>query len=287
MKENASATKSLRETASRLLSEEKVAAVIGYARRNGADMAVPVFVRRPEDAEQLVFDDGCFGNLAVYLAKSEVRALGKLGIVVKGCDLRTVNVLLREHVVDRDDVYLIGVRCAGVDDSGATRCAACESHDPDGCDVVVGDPVDQPKVNAEDRYKDAAEMETRSPEERWEFWRRELDRCIRCYACRQACPLCYCKRCIVEKTAPQWVESSPHLRGNIAWHVARALHVTGRCVGCGQCERVCPVGIPLNAVNQKMAKIVDEWFGFRSGQSPDEQGPFSTFSEDDPEIEIL
>jgi len=67
----------------------------------------------------------------------------------------------------------------------------------------------------------------------------------------------------------------------------RALHLTGRCVGCGECERVCPVGIPLSIVNAKMAELVDEWFHFRSGLSSEERAPFTVWSPDDPETEIL
>jgi ferredoxin len=91
----------------------------------------------------------------------------------------------------------------------------------------------------------------------------------------------------VEKSIPQWVETSPHLRGNLAWNAARAFHLTGRCVGCGECERVCPMNIPLGALNQKMARHVEEQYGFRSGQSPEEVAPFTSFELDDPEEGIL
>ncbi len=54
-----------------------------------------------------------------------------------------------------------------------------------------------------------AEFEALSAEERWNFWEKEFEKCIKCYACRQACPLCYCEQCIVEKSMPQWIDSSP------------------------------------------------------------------------------
>jgi ferredoxin len=283
----ATAVESLRQAAVQALEEGKVGVVIGYGQDEDSEFATPLFVREPQDAERLVFDSTCFGNLAVYLSRSEIRAMGKTGLVVKGCDLRAVNVLLRENVIERDDVLLMGVCCGGVGDPALDKCAVCEVRNPEGCDVVVGEAVDQPAVEAGQRYAVAADIESKSLEERWEFWQKHFEKCIRCYACRQACPLCYCKRCIVEKTAPHWVESSPHLRGNLAWHLVRAFHLAGRCVGCGECERMCPVDIPLSAMNQKMAKLAEDWFEFRSGFSPDEQAPFTTWSADDPEKEIL
>ncbi|MHC4677829.1 MAG: 4Fe-4S binding protein [Planctomycetota bacterium] len=167
------------------------------------------------------------------------------------------------------------------------KCSICDQRNPQGCDIVVGDPVKQPEINAELKYKDAADVDAKSLEERWEYWGGQLSKCIRCYACRNVCPLCYCKRCITEKTIPQWIETSAHLRGNVAWNVARAFHLTGRCVGCGECERACPMDIPLGAINQKMAQLMDEWFDFQSGSSSEQKAPFTTFNVDDPETGIL
>ena len=114
MNANASTTETLGQAAARLLAEGDVQVVIGYSRPDGAPSAGTAFVRKAEETERLVFDNQCLANLAVYLSKDEVRELGKAAVVVKGCDLRAVNVLLRESVIKRDDVVLIGVRCQQV-----------------------------------------------------------------------------------------------------------------------------------------------------------------------------
>ena len=287
MSPEASTAQSLAQTAAEMLSQGQVALVIGYAPTEGKRLSPPVFVTTPEEAQRLGFDSRCFGNLSVYLWSPQVRQMGKTAVVVKGCDVRAVNVLLRENVIKREDIVLIGVRCGGVGDLPAHKCTVCDCRDPQGCDVVIGDAVDQPDGAAEGRYSAAEALEEKSLDERREFWQGQLDKCIRCYACRQVCPLCYCKRCIVEKSTPQWVETSAHPRGNLSWNVVRAFHLAGRCVGCGECERVCPMNIPLGAINQKMAKLMEDEYDFRSGMSPEEKAPFTTFSTDDTDEGIL
>ena len=237
-----------------------------------------VFVREPDKVNQLELNDRCFRNLAVYMNKPEVTRQGKVAIVVKGCDRRAMNVLMRESRFAREDVYIIGVRCDGVGDPRLPKCAFCSVHNPEDCDVVLGE---EERVAVEDgEFKDVDEFEQLPLSERWNFWSEKLNDCIRCYACRQVCPMCYCKRCVVEKNIPQWVETSAHLRGNLSWNAVRAFHLAGRCIGCGECERVCPMDIPIGLLNQKVAKLVEEQFKFTSGMSADEKGPFSVFDLD-------
>jgi ferredoxin len=118
-------------------------------------------------------------------------------------------------------------------------------------------------------------------EERSAFWTEQFSKCVRCYACRQVCPLCVCERCVAEKSRPQWIEASPHARGNLSWNITRALHLAGRCVDCGECERFCPVGIPLSLVNRKLQQIVAERYDYTVSDDPENAAPIGDYRLDD------
>jgi len=138
------------------------------------------------------------------------------------------------------------------------------------------------ELSAEDRpILDRLAKMTR--EERWDFWQRELSRCVKCYACRQVCPLCYCKRCIVDKNRPTALDTSATLKGNFAWQITRAFHQAGRCVGCGECARVCPAGIDLHLLNQSLARAARESFHYEAGMDPETNPIIGSYSQDDKE----
>ena len=280
----------LRELARTLLAEGRVGLVIGW--EEGPRGARPAFITRAGDAGRLIFDARCTHDLAAYLSprRSNLAALGKKAVVVKPCDAKAVAGLIRETQLKRDDVVLIGVRCGGVladptrpaevsPETVAPRCAECQSHEPKLADHVVGAPAAAPPVSALPDL--LASLEAMAPAERWAFWQSELSRCVRCHACREVCPLCFCERCVADKTQPQWIESSAHGRGNFAWHLTRAIHLAGRCVGCGECERACPAAIPLGLLNKKVAHVMAERFNYVATDDPAVPCPIGTFRQDD------
>ncbi len=242
------AAATLRETAARLLTSGEVNVVIG----NGA--AGPVFITRPEDAARLEGDGGAAPNLAVYLKRKEVRALGKPAVAVDAAGQRALVVLEQEAQIRREEVVAI--------------------------------PVAAPAPAPADRYAELDALMERPPGERLAFWTAEFDRCLKCYACRQACPLCYCERCITDKNRPQAIDTSPHRKGNFAWHIARAMHLAGRCVGCGACERACPAAIPFGFLNLALAHAAETQFGYRAGTDPAAEPPIGRFAIDDKEAFI-
>lgn len=286
--------RNLRSLAASLLGEGRVATFLGYGEAALPGRAVPLFASDLAEASALVWNDQCFSNLAVYLAGPN-RIPGKVAVVLKACDARAVTGLLQEGQLRREDLVLVGVRCPGVrDENGrlALKCHACDGEVAAGCDFTVSAEGAEtgavrsaaPREPAPDpRDAQIAFLEGLPPARRWAFWREQFDRCLRCYACRAVCPLCYCGTCISEQHRPQWIPASIGPRGNAVWNAVRAYHLAGRCAGCDECARACPARLRLDLLNRRLALEVERRFGYRAGEDPGAAPPLAAFRPEDPQ----
>lgn len=274
-------TEEIRTTAAGLLREKRVDVIIGYGNGSAPNRPKPVFITRPEDVDKLIWNRFCFYNLTLYIAKHEIRRLGRMAVVVKGCDAKTLVVLEKEYQINRPDIVVIGIACKGIGEPLEDKCNHCDVHTPGVYDILIGEKIDNKKTSFEERYADVIKISKMNPEDRWNFWQKHLSRCIKCYACSKICPLCYCSRCIVEKNQPQWIDTSAHPRGNLAWNITRAFHLAGRCIGCGECHRACPMGIPLNLINKEMAMEIEKNFNYRPGYGINDELAIAIYREDD------
>ncbi len=294
----------LRNEARALLEQGRVDYIIGYETGSLNFATTPLITRDKEDVDRLVINHFITNNLSVFLSETN----GKVGIVAKGCDSRSIVSLIQDKQVARENIFIIGVPCAGVIDlskvekltgkdrdelddiawqgdkvavtSGGSKkdlpakevlmddCLSCEMPAPKEYDLLL-DEVGPLVCDKELSRSQIKELEELPPEKRWQFWKKEFSRCIRCYACRQVCPACFCERCFVEESEPQWISPLPKWQDNLIFQVTRMIHVAGRCTDCGECQRACPVNIPLRSMNQKMAEIVDELFQYKSGMDKD------------------
>ena len=279
-----SETEQIRSKAKELLDSKKVDCIIGYERATDGKNARPMFAYNVKDADRLIFDQTCRHNLVRYLLNRKDKVTG---IVVKPCDSRAINLLINEHQIARDKVVIIGVVCPGLvktdwnkaGDKLRDACQLCQQRTPVVYDVLIGEPrkVEPPS----DAYPDVATMEGKSVEEKRAFWEKEFSRCIRCYACRQACPGCYCSECFVDRLDPLWVGIRIAPGENEMWNTMRAFHLGGRCISCYACELVCPVNIPLSLLNRKLEKETMKLFKFQPGLDPETPQPLATFQKDE------
>jgi len=183
------------------------------------------------------------------------------GIVAGPAESAALLVLAAEHQVDpaRIIVYSVNVPATPAASSVATPAAdpAAGSPPPESTLLasIAAARNQAPVPLVPDLSRPAAERRA--------FWNAAFDRCVRCYACREACPLCSCVQCVADKTRPRWIDSSATPDGNWLWNVTRAFHLAGRCIECGACTEACPVGIPLSALSIHLNRVIEQSFGSR------------------------
>ncbi len=267
-----------------LLQSGQVSCFIGYE-EGTRGRARPAFIYDPQDTDRLVWDERCTHNLVVYLHQfsrplKQKEEPPRVGILVKPCDSRSLNVLFHEHRATRERTYVIGLTCEGVRIDGQLqgRCQRCSERVPLVYDLFTGD---VPKAIGREDYADVIALEDLPPTGKLAFWRNEFDRCIRCYACRQACPACYCFECVAEQLDPPWTSIAIEPPQKMFFHVMRAYHLAGRCSGCNACEEACPIGIPLSLLNRMIAREVETLFDYRTGQDATVPPPLATFRKDE------
>lgn len=260
---------SLKDIAVKLLTDGTATLVIGYEQGNGKMR--PLFCRNADDCGKLVLDDSCKNNLAVYLTKSELVGGEKVAVTATLPVLRSIVQLAMENQLGNGVTVII--KDGG--DGEYTVLSSLEDMEK----VLAEHPLDISGKEAELR----ARLKAMSREERWQFWINEMSRCIKCYACRAACPLCYCTRCIVDNNCPQWIQPWASPLSSMEWQISRVMHMAGRCVSCGACKDACPMGIPIHLLTLSLAEEVQDEFGVAPGSLMDHGNVLSTFNAGDKE----
>jgi ferredoxin len=303
----------IREIAKRILEEKTVDLIIGFKKGTLPMTTGPVLIKDAQNSDQLYWDSYCFINLANYLPKRE----GKIGIIAKGCDSRNIAVHIVENQIKREQLYIIGVPCKGMVDRRKIihflggkevseinesdediivkgegfehsmkkgdylqdNCIECMHRNPVVYDAIVGDLVEERKDP--DPYDDVRDIEAMGSEEKWAMFSDLIKDCTRCYACRNACPLCYCPTCFVDESDPQWVGKSIDPTDTMTFHILRAYHCAGRCTDCGACEQACPVDIKIRSFTRKLNKDTLDLYNHEAGLSIEERPPLDTYRPDD------
>jgi ferredoxin len=207
----------------------------------------------------------------------------KIAIAVKAADSRAVIVLIQEEKVKRENLVILGIPVQGMKNPKTGEIidskTTCGMYNPVLYDILLGEEVHG--VKSASPYDVLAEYEKMDKEARWEFWKSQLDKCIRCYACRKACPMCYCDPCFIDQSKPKWADKAPQSPGNMMYHLTRFHHLAGRCIDCGECSRACPVDIPLYLFHKKVAKECEEMFNQAAGMSIEDRPVLVDFRVED------
>ncbi len=255
----------LTEQAIALLKEGVVSKIIGY--EEGSGKTRPFFCYTEADASRLICDSRCTNNLAVYLTKPELVAGGKVAVVATLPTLRSIARLVVENQLKEESLVVLNGTGKGdtIVFSGFAE---------------INEFLSQVQMEAQERDTELINrLDQMTQQERWAFWQKELSKCFKCYACRAACPMCYCTQCIVEVNRPQWIQPWAAPLSNMEWQINRAMHLTGRCTGCGACSEACPLDIPIHLLTRKMADNLVRDFQWTGGEG----NVLSTFKPEDKE----
>lgn len=303
------------QRAKELLSEGKVQRVVGWKKGLFDDDITPGTFSTPEELDnEFIYDEHCAANLSKYLvkitreietAKSTTRMNNTMAkqrdpnavdkpipsevvlVFLKPSDTYSFTELLKENRIARGDVYAIGIPCQETLNGGEV-CESCAGKKHVSCDELLG--VDENYDAGVSKRLDVFEkFEKMNASERYDFWRGEFSRCIRCNACRNVCPACTCEKCVFDNnklyTSQKVAETSFE---ESLFHIIRAWHVAGRCTDCGECSRVCPEHIPLYLLNRKYIKDINEIYGeYQAGSDMETKPPMLTFTPGDAETSIV
>ena len=286
--------------AKELLDNGTVARVLGWKIGDLPYNPEPAYFENADELSDFVYNAFCGANLSKYMIEASKKD-GKTLVFLKPCDTYSFNQLLKEHRVDREKAYIIGVGCNGKldienirkqgikgiksisgiemsDDAdtlkidtvyGAKECSYASAmlercHVCKGKEHMVYDEIigeSRDTVDAE-RFAEVEKIEAMSPEEKFAFFQKELSKCIRCNACRNVCPACSCRKCVFDSNKFDSAQkANTDSFEEKMFHIIRAFHVAGRCTDCGECSRVCPQGIPLHLFNRKFIKDINEFYG--------------------------
>ena len=280
--------------------DKTVARVLGWKAGDLPYNPEPAYFEKEEDFADFVYNGFCGANLSKYMIEAS-KLEGKTLVCLKPCDTYSFQELMKEHRVDREKAYIIGVGCKGkldiekikamgikgiksisgaeIEDEAETltidtiygekTCAYADAmlercHVCKGKDHMIFDEVigESKETKDADRFAEVEKIEAMSPEEKFAFFQKELSKCIRCNACRNVCPACSCRKCVFDSNKFDSAQ-----KANVdsfeekMFHIIRAFHVAGRCTDCGECSRVCPQGIPLHLFNRKFIKDINELYG--------------------------
>ena len=312
--------------AKELLEDGTVARVLGWKKGDFDYNPEPAFFENADELENFVYNGFCGANLSKYMIEASKKE-GKTLVCLKPCDTYSFVQLMKEHRVDRDKAYIIGVGCKGKLDiekirseaKGVLSVRGAEMSDESdiltvdtlygeknlsyakamlerchvckGKEHIVYDELIGESKDTKDaeRFEAIEKIEKMSPEEKFAYFQNELSKCIRCNACRNVCPACSCRKCVFDSTKFDSAQkaNSDSFEEKM-FHIIRAFHVAGRCTDCGECSRVCPQGIPLHLFNRKFIKDINEFYGeYQAGADIEADEPLTSYTFDDVEPSIV
>ena len=142
----------------------------------------------------------------------------------------------------------------------AAGAVATEPANPKG--IEIRGKVEKSMLKLGDKWRARYFESLGEGKERLQKIMEDTSRCIKCYACIENCPICYCVECSTKKPylVPPGVLPVPFM-----FHLIRYAHVSDSCVNCGQCEELCPMEIANSLYMHALQVDMERMFGHTPG----------------------
>jgi formate dehydrogenase subunit beta len=243
----------IRKKVEELFKEGTVAGYLGYKMVEGHSLPYLFTPDKPEELAESVVPPGNarypLDKLLQMLAANDAEAT--FAIQVRGCDERGLNELYKWGQLDPEKVVLVGIACP------QEQADYCECFGPWASVIDYGE-----KCQPVEKSLRVSRVEDLTSTDALQEWLGHFARCVKCYGCRDVCPMCFCKECSLEH--PELM-STGKVPPDCIFQLVRAIHMAGRCIDCGLCEEACPADIPLRVLYKKGNALVKEFFEYDTG----------------------
>jgi ferredoxin len=249
-----------------LLVSGKIRGFLGLCQRDGH--IGPHLFRDENDLDDLVLGDKEKPGDSRYPLNKQLIHLARcypeenFGVLVRGCDERGLKALFTWNQLDPNKVTPVGIACP------QELADSCECPRPYPDEFVAGE-----KAKGCPAGGSVARLDELGLTGRFAYWMAEFSKCVKCYGCRDICPMCFCRECSLG--SDDLIPTGDIPPESPIFHLTRAVHMAGRCIDCGLCSEACPADIPLRTLYKKVADIIDQEFHYRPGYNADEKSPLN------------